>query len=291
MLQTFSSRHWDNAFSEQDQQHAIKSLESGELLFFPDLAFELSPVEQTFLSPDYADPQAKNISYHAAQNKLWGVRYLTDEQHQQLKSMLARFAQYSFGLIEKLLPHYVSQLVIARTSFRPVQVSNRKTSYRKDDKRLHVDAFPSAPNQGKRILRVFCNVNPHQQDRVWRIGEPFSQVSQRFLPQIKKPLPGSAALMRLLQITKSYRTLYDHYMLQLHNRMKADDQYQKDASQQEIRFPSGSTWIVQTDQVSHAAMQGQFLLEQTFYLPVSAMLDESQSPLRILENMLQHRLI
>jgi hypothetical protein len=38
-----------------------------------------------------------------------------------------------------------------------------------------------------------------------------------------------------------------------------------------------------TDQVSHAAMAGQYQLEQTFLLPVDAMGEPQRSPLRILE--------
>jgi hypothetical protein len=45
-----------------------------------------------------------------------------------------------------------------------------------------------------------------------------------------------------------------------------------------------------TDQVSHAAMSGQYQLEQTFYLPVAAMIDESRSPLRVLERLEECRL-
>src|SRR5204862_4964539 len=99
------------------------------------------------------------------------------------------------------------------------------TSYRKDDRRLHVDAFPSAPNQGMRILRVFCNVNPNNEDRIWRLGEPFEEVAKKFIPQTAAPIPGSARLLKWLQITKSYRTKYDHYMLQLHDMMKSDHAY------------------------------------------------------------------
>jgi len=50
------------------------------------------------------------------------------------------------------------------------------------------------------------------------------------------------------------------------------------------------TWIVFTDRVMHAALAGQFLLEQTFYLPVAAMRDASRAPLRILEDIYQRRL-
>lgn len=290
MLQTYTSRAWNEHFPDSTQEQAINSLEEGNILYFPNLAFELNADERQFLSPQYSDPHAKNISYHAERNKLWGVQNLTDEQFQQLKTMLGRFSSHAFSLIHELLPRYAHQIKSGRTSYRPVQISGRKTSYRKDDKRLHVDAFPSAPNQGQRILRVFCNINPHGEDRVWRVGEPFEKVALAFLPRCSKPFPGKAGMLRMLKITKSYRTPYDHYMLQIHDRMKADEEYQKQAQQQEVRFPPGSTWIVQTDDVSHAAMSGQYLLEQTFYLPVKAMKDESRSPLRVLEKLLKQKL-
>jgi hypothetical protein len=291
MLYEFAEREWQAYFPDSSQQLALAHLEAGEVLYFPHLAFQLFPSEQAFLKPEYADPRSKNISYYAPQHKLWGVQQLQDEQHAELKAMLARFSDYASTLIAHLLPRYSPQLLMGRTSFRPQQVSTRKTSYRKDDKRLHVDAFPSAPNQGKRILRVFSNINPNGEARVWRLGEPFPQVAEHFLPRLKKPLPGKAALLRLLRITKSYRSLYDHYMLGLHDQMKADDVYQQQAKQTEVHFPPGSSWIVQTDQVSHAAMQGQYVLEQTFYLPVTAMQDETHAPLRILERLLGQALV
>ena len=46
-----------------------------------------------------------------------------------------------------------------------------------------------------------------------------------------------------------------------------------------------------TDQVSHAAMAGQFQLEQTFLLPIDAMLDPQRSPLRILERLIGRPLV
>jgi hypothetical protein len=106
-----------------------------------------------------------------------------------------------------------------------------------------------------------------------------------------QPLPGSATLLRLFRITKSQRSRYDALMLQLHDRMKADSTYQRDAPQTRLEFPSGTTWMAFTDQVSHAAMAGQYQLEQTFLLPVDAMIDEQRSPLRVLERITGRRLI
>jgi hypothetical protein len=290
ILQTFTATSWQEKFSESLQAQTINAVENGGLLFFPQLAFSLKPEERRFLSPTYVDPKRKNISYDKHTGELRGAR-VTPAEYQPLKNMLARFANQACDLIIALFPHYQNNLKIARTSYRPAQVSQRKMSYRKDDKRLHIDAFPSNPNQGQRILRVFSNINPHGEDRVWRVGEPFEQVAKHFLPRIRKPLPGSAHLLKLLGITKSYRTPYDHYMLQIHDRMKGDEAYQSNAQQIEIRLPPNTSWIVCTDQVSHAAMSGQYLLEQTFYLPVHAMLDESCSPLRILERLTGRALV
>ena len=132
---------------------------------------------------------------------------------------------------------------------------------------------------GLRILRVFCNINPHGEPRVWHLGEPFDRVIQRFAKQIPDYRASVAKLLKLIKVTKTLRSAYDHYQLQLHDRMKLDDNYQQKVEKKLINFAAQSTWLVFTDQVSHAALSGKFLLEQTFYLPVSAMASPNLSPL------------
>jgi hypothetical protein len=125
---------------------------------------------------------------------------------------------------------------------------------------------------------------------VWRIGEPFENLAQRYLPEITPPLPGSAWLMEKLHLTKSRRSRYDHIMLQMHDRMKADREYQEKVSQVTVPLAAGSTWICFSDQTSHAVMSGQFLLEQTLHLPEESQYDPERSPLRILQRLAQHAL-
>jgi hypothetical protein len=74
-------------------------------------------------------------------------------------------------------------------------------------------------------------------------------------------------------------------MLQLHDRMKEDATFQSSCEQEGFDFPSGSTWVVFTDQVSHAASAGQYQFEQTFLMPIDAQHSPSQSPLRVLERL------
>lgn len=279
---------WSPRPTAGEQQQALDALEGGAVLFLPQLRFALDDDEARVLSPALAG-QSKNISFDPASGQLRGAS--ADEADlQRLKRVMARFAASTRSLLEQLLPHYATALQQARTSFRPQEIAGRPTSWRKDDTRLHVDSFPSSPTQGRRLLRVFSNINPHGADRHWRLGEPFEAAARRFAPTLRPPLPGSAALLQALGITKSRRSAYDHYMLQLHDRMKADAAYQTEVAQRPHAFPAGSSWMVYTDLVSHAAMRGQYALEQTYQLPVSAMYQPSKAPLRQLERVLGREL-
>src|SRR3989442_1764978 len=101
---------------------------------------------------------------------------------------------------------------------------------------------------------------------------------------------GEAGLLRALRGTRRSSSEYDHLTLPLHVRVKADAGYEQQAPQERIDFPVGSTWIVFSDQVLHAAMSGQFVMEETLMLPVSGMRAPETSPLRVLERMTGQRL-
>ena len=269
---------------------AADALEDGKVLFFPRLGFMLQESEQRFLSANHVDPKSKNISFDAntgdAKHALG-----TGADVASIVAMMRRYYERARSLVAAILPSYAEALTIGRTSFRPVEIRGRKTSPRKDDSRLHIDAFPSMPVGGRRILRVFSNVNPQQQDRVWRIGDDFANVARRFVGSIPAPFWGSAWIMGKLGVTKGLRTPYDHEMLSIHDAMKLDGQYQQEVLQNELRLPAGSTWVAYTDQVSHAATAGQHAFEQTFYVPIGAMVDESKAPLRILERLTGRHLV
>lgn len=267
----------------------IAALEAGKLLYFPRLPFIFSKSEKRFLTPEIRDPKTRNISLDI-QGRLKGA--LGDAAAQEeLAAMIARFRAQAEGLIDSLLPRYTGALRVAPTSFRPSQVESRAQSWRADDKRLHVDAFPSRPNYGERILRVFTNVNPAGVARVWRVGEPFEDVARRFLPRAKPYRRWQAKALNALHVTKSLRSEYDHLMLQLHDGMKADLDYQKQAPQATVPFPPGSVWICFSDQTSHAVMSGQFMMEQTLHLPAARQYDTEASPLAILTRLTGRQLV
>src|SRR5579885_1645372 len=274
---------------EEAAPRVTEALEAGKVVLAPHLHFELAEPERRFLSPACLDGKSKNVSYRPATGALGGAS--PDADRAALTAMLKRYFERASTLLGALCPEYRGKLSPGFTSFRPAEIAGRATSWRKDDTRLHVDAFPSRPNHGERILRVFANVNPRGEPRVWRVGEPFEALARRFMPQLSTPLRGSAARLAALRITKSRRSRYDHYMLELHDRMKADPDYQKHAPQETIAFPPGCTWICFSDQTSHAALSGQYLFEQTVHLPVAGMYDPARSPLRVLERLAGRALV
>ncbi|MBN5280203.1 Kdo hydroxylase family protein [Serratia ureilytica] len=278
---TLPLRQW----AATEASSAVSELEQGKVLFLPELAFTLSEQEMPLLDPALVDPKRKNISYQPLSGKLTGVAVA--ERRQQVQQLLERYYQSCRQLIAGLLPEYQEALHHPTGSLRlhPVSAWRASSSWRKDDSRLHVDAFPSRPNYGERILRIFTNINPHGEHRQWRVGEPFPELAQRFMPRLARYSAFSSWLQHRVRITKTRRSHYDHLMLQLHDAMKSDGDYQQQGPQLALTFPPGSSWICFSDQTPHAAMGGQFMLEQTFLLPVNKMQDPQRSPLKVLEQL------
>jgi hypothetical protein len=284
MLHTVGLERWD-ATSKTD---VLGALEAGRVVFFPALGFEVEPAEAPLFTPAILGG-AKNASFDPRTGRL-GSTTLAGRDAETLRTFMERFSASTATLVDRLLANYRGAIAQARASFRPAEIAGRATSWRKDDTRLHVDSFPATPSGGRRILRVFTNVNPSGRERSWRVGGEFEPVARRFDAKLRLPWPGSSALLALLRVTKTPRSAYDALMLQLHDAMKGDDDFQRNAEQTRVDFPAGSTWIAFTDQVAHAATAGQYQLEQTFLLPVEAMRDPEQSPLRILERLKGRRL-
>ena len=289
MFETISEidlRSWEG---QQNPDLPFEALiEDGRVLFFPHLAFDILEGEKKFLSPDWSDGKSKNISIRGPIAKIQGAQGSCEDLI-LLTNLVTRFRTLASCLVDQLFPAYRGKLQEGFTSYRPARVETRVTSWRKDDTRLHIDSFPSNPTGGLRLLRVFSNIHPGDLPRTWRVGEPFKDYAKKFLPNTRPLFPGQATALSLLGLTKSRRTEYDHLMGQLHDLGKQDLDYQSRSPQIRFDFPPGSTWVVFSDQVLHAVMAGQFMLEQTFYLKPQDLLDPSKGPLSVLENLTGRR--
>jgi len=284
MVVPWPVREWAPAVTSDEAAAMRSALERGNVLHFPDLDFSLDAREQRFLDARWSDGKTKNINLRADQAGVRGAVGAPADLH-DLATLIRRYADAAERLVLTLFPDYGPYLKRAGTSLRPAEIAGRPVSWRKDDTRLHVDSFPSNPLHGQRLLRVFHNVDPAA-SRVWRIGEPFADFAQRFVPKTRGMLPGQSWLMHALHITKRARSEYDHRMLQLHDLVKADLSYQRSAPQQTFEFAPGATWVVFSDQALHAAMRGRAMMEQTFYLDPAAIADRTHSPEAVLSHML-----
>ena len=285
IVRTFPDTSWEDDARDGPTRNVEGLVEDGLVLAFPQLPFVLADGERRFLDARWTDGKAKNISVRWPSGELRGAS-ADGADRDALRAMVVRWADQAERFALRLFPHYRLHLVRGNASLRPADVASRRSSWRQDDTRLHIDAFPSNPMQGTRLLRVFSNVNPAGLPREWRVGEPFEAHARRYLPKVARPMPGSAWLLDATGITKRRRTEYDHLMLQLHDRAKADLAFQREGPQARVDFAPGTTWVVYSDQVLHAVMGGQHMMEQTFYLEPEAQLHPERSPLHTLERLL-----
>lgn len=274
---------WHGPFEPALSRQATDALEGGRVLLLP-LPFATTENERDLLDQASLSGKRKNISLDP-QTGCLGSTATADSHRPRLAAMMQRFADSAASLLADLLADYAPRLERARTSFRPAEIAGRSYTARHDDRLLHVDAFPSRPLRGRRILRLFTNIALDGAHREWRVGEPFADYASRFVPRISRPVPGAAWAMHAAGLTKGRRSPYDHIMLGLHDTGKRDATYQSAAATAAVRFRPGTTWLCFTDQVLHAAIAGHCALEQTFHLPVEAMSHPEQAPVRVLERM------
>ena len=290
VLEVLDAAAWAGPFDPDIQARATAGLEAGRVVFLPNLAFALRDDEAEFLTPEAGDASRKNVSRDPRTGRVHGTG-MQGERLVRLGAMLERYGAQATALVHALYPQYAGSLDQARTSFRPAEIKGRDYTPRHDDRLLHVDAFPTRPMRGRRILRVFANVAPDGTPREWRVGEDFADFARRFMPGLRGPLPGQGWLMRTLGLTKEPRSAYDHFMLLLHDAAKLDAAYQANAPHAEVAFPSHTVWMCFTDSVLHAALAGRCALEQTFHLPVEAMTRPELAPLRVLEGIAGRALV
>ena len=281
MLEDLPLTAWHGPYDADVKARAVSALERGAVLFFPQLPFAVRDDEKSFLDARVSDGKAKNISLDHTTGRMQASSLAGDEAD-RLKAMIERFGSGAAQLIHDLLPY--RNVERARTSYRPVQVKGRSYSKISDDRLLHVDAFPSRPMRGRRILRFFSNIAPSS-SRNWEVGQPFEDFARAFLPRVGPYLPGKSWLYGKLGVTRGTRSRYDELMLSLHDTGKLDDAFQKTSPHQAVSFPAGSSWLVFTDQVLHAALGGEFALEQTFHLDIDQLAEPERAPLRVLERL------
>ncbi len=291
----------DGTFTTADARERsaeyCRIMEEGGIVFFPGIPFDFPQSDREWLlSQKQSGFKAhKNISYRPSEDLLRGDATDNQDQHRRLLEIMRNYSRQVAQFAERFLLPYAGKCKLDFASFRSVEEDGRDLPLHKRNDLLHVDAFPTRPTRGGRILRIFTNINP-QRPRVWEVTDGFAPVARAFAKDaglekfaaaslVKKMNRTLAPLLKSVGIKGADRSGYDHFMLRFHDYLKENQQYQKQWPKTHLEFPPNSTWLVYTDTVPHAVLSGQFALEQTFIVPVSAMVAPQAAPISILENL------
>lgn len=273
-------------------------LEAGNILYFPRTPFVFPQEEREFLLGQKQTHSAlhKNIAYRPAKDRVTGLDRTERREAEQLRAILKSYSQRATEFLGGLLPPYAGKWNLDYASFRPIEERGRPARLRARNDLPHVDAFPTRPTNGDRILRFFTNINPAE-TRVWETSQNFEAIAPRFVKTLG--LPGSRNASSAARVWHSIlhaaghalhwpgaqRSLYDDFMHRCHNAMKEDASFREKCPRQRVEFPPDSTWIAFTDFVSHAVLEGQYALEQTFIVRRAAMVTPERAPVAILERL------
>ena len=286
------------ALDENRRRWYAERLEEGHILLFERAPFPLPDAGERAALAGVRQASAayhKNISYRPGEDRVKGLAKGGDED--AVRRILRAYSQHATRLLTELFPWYASEWKLDFASFRPVEERGRQLSLRARNDLLHVDAFPTRPTNGSRILRVFTNVNPTA-SRWWITTDTFEVLAPRFAMDAglgaiaararshwRAVSRGLTRLARGLGIRREERSPYDRFMLGFHHYLKANAAFQADCPKYRWEFPPGSTWMVLTDMVPHAVESGQFALEQTVIVPCQALVRPDMAPLRVLEGL------
>ncbi len=288
------------------EQHAARGraycemIERGQILQFREPPFLFPMADQEFLrNQQWTELRMhKNVSYRPGEDVLRGVS--GDEATiARLHSILRNYSARVVEFVGDFLAPYREKWILDFASFRPFEEEGRDLPLHKRNDLLHVDAFPSRPTRGGRILRVFTNLNTTR-PRVWNTSEGFSVLATKYAKAagLQRIAEDDSFVTRTVQnlgaklgITAPGRTPYDMFMLRFHDYLKENTQYQTKGPKTEMAFPPMATWIVFTDCVAHAVMSGQYAIEQTFLIPPAALVAQEAAPYRILEGIAGRALV
>jgi hypothetical protein len=290
------AKGWSNpAQAEERARWCCGQLEEGQILYFDGIPYDFPKADREFLLDQKQSGSRihKNISYRPAQDMLRGSDSDKPEDTKRLHKIMRHFSKEIVNLLTRVLAPYSKHWKLDYASYRPEEENGRDLSLHKRNDLLHLDAFPTRPTRGGRILRCFTNINPTR-TRNWLTTDRFPTLVQKFakdagLDEIAARGDESGSVLGMLKravgIKGANRSAYDTFMLRFHDYLKENSEFQSSTPKIHIDFPPMTTWMCYTDSVPHAVLSGQFALEQTFIVPVKAMVMPEKSPVRVLEKL------
>ena len=196
---------WTGPFPAELRAQAVDALENGKVLVFPQLPFAFEEQRSACCSrPLLSNGKSKNVSLKgsgelggtAATGEDRASRGGNDVAVRTRRDALCRGPGAAICRPARTRAHELSS---RGDRGRPASVIH-------DDTRLHVDAFPSRPMRGRRIMRLFTNVNPEGHPRVWHVGEPFEDMAKSWAIARSEGSQLHAWVLSAMGVTKGLRS-------------------------------------------------------------------------------------
>jgi hypothetical protein len=275
-------------------EEEYRRLERGDVLYFPTTPFDIPDEDRSFLlSQKQSERFHKNISYRPQQDKLKGVDADSSDGFRRMHEVMRSYSRAAISFCERFFPRYAAHWRVDYASFRPIEEQGRQVKFKARNDLIHLDAFPTRPSHGNRLLRMFTNINP-ERERVWVSAGNFEELAERYAKEVGLPAPprpftrlsrNTVRLLNRMGLPVIDRPDYDRFMLRFHDFLKHREDVQQNPQNERWEFPPGSTWICFTDTTSHACLSGQYALEQTFMVARESLTAPEHAPITVLERM------
>jgi 3-deoxy-D-manno-oct-2-ulosonic acid (Kdo) hydroxylase len=266
-------------------------LERSDLVVFPDCPFQLPPIGQLeFLR---RQPTAgfghKDVSFDPVAGKLGWQRGMHPSEARRLADVLGDFSAAATDWLKANYPGYAAGLLPDRATLRTEEEATRPLRLTARNDLLHIDNFPTRPTGGRRVLRLYVNINATDA-HVWATSDRFLQMLARYAARHRVPVRTRAewmapaqSLVRLFTGRGPARSAYDAWMLRLHHFLKEDEAFQAQPARKMWTFPPRSMWLLFSDSVAHGLLRGRFALDHSFFVDQDCLSRPADSPLAELE--------
>lgn len=285
---------------ETSAGHAIRDaepsfsvrLERGEIVYFPACPFDLFHQDDL----DFLTQQKlggglhKNISYDPAGCRASGYLTRSRQQRRRLRGLLKGFSERATTWLAGLLPRYAASWRLDRVHYRPEEEATRILRDMARNELLHMDAFPTRPSRGDRILRLFVNLNDRE-PQTWVTSDTFGSLLEQFGRQAGLPHQVEATwqrrlrhgLLGLVQPHYRRRTIYDSFMLRFHHFLKSHHGFQDRGAKRFQSFAPGSAWLLFSDGLAHGELRGRFALDHSYFIATETLALPELAPAALLE--------
>jgi hypothetical protein len=286
---------WSPPAAAARARQCCEQLEAGKVLCLERIPYLFPQADCDFLllQRQSGSRLHKNVSYRPRQDLMRGAAGDREEQA-SLHDIMRRYSAEVTRFMGQLLQPYAAHWTLDYASYRPQEEEGRDLPVHKRNDLLHVDAFPTRPMHGRRILRCFTNINPAA-PRVWYTADEFSVLAREYAA--RAGLAGFASgggargngllrgVKKMFGLKGADPSAYDRFMLRFHDYLKENAAFQRDCRKVRLEFPPGATWICFTDAVPHSVQSGRYALEQTFIIALPGLVTPDKAPIRVLENL------